>query len=95
METSSKFFKNTGCEFYPCHEGIEDVNCLFCYCPLYHYENCGGNFSYTESGCKDCSVCLVPHKPGGYEYIVEFLSKANKEVVNLLNEWREKFCKMR
>ena len=59
------FYTNKECEYYPCHpvpEGTE-FNCLFCYCPLYMLgRKCGGNFTYLESGVKDCSECLVPHR---------------------------------
>ena len=68
-----KFFQHRECEFFPCHktEDEENLNCLFCYCPLYALgENCGGNFKYTEDGIKDCSDCLVPHKRKNYEYIM-------------------------
>ena len=34
-ENSYRFFSNRECQYYPCHEGIEEMNCLFCYCPLY------------------------------------------------------------
>ena len=67
------FFQNSACEFFPCHETAhpEDFNCLFCYCPLYALgENCGGNFTYTASGIKDCSGCLIPHSASGYDYIL-------------------------
>lgn len=68
------FFRNTECEFFPCHKtnDTENFNCLFCYCPLYALgEQCGGNFAYTETGVKDCSACLIPHKRGtGYAYII-------------------------
>lgn len=67
------FFSHTGCEFFPCHKtGVpEDFNCLFCYCPLYALgEDCGGNFSYTEKGVKDCSACMIPHKRDNYAYII-------------------------
>ena len=33
-ENSYRFFQPE-CQYYPCHEGIEEMNCLFCYCPLY------------------------------------------------------------
>ena len=69
-----KFFQNKECEYFPCHkcENTEDFNCLFCYCPLYALgDQCGGNFSYTEGGIKDCSACLVPHKAGNYDYMME------------------------
>ena len=67
------FFQHTACEFFPCHktEHPEDFNCLFCYCPLYALGRaCGGRFSYTDSGVKDCSECLVPHTRKSYSYIV-------------------------
>lgn len=58
------FFTNRDCPYFPCHEGIdlERFNCLFCYCPLYALgPRCGGNFSYTEKGAKDCSRCTLTH----------------------------------
>ena len=61
----STFFANTACEYFPCHEGIDpqDFNCLFCYCPLYMLgPDCGGNFTYTESGRKSCKGCPLPHR---------------------------------
>ena len=69
-----KFYQNEKCEYFPCHkcENTEDFNCLFCYCPLYALKDkCGGNFSYTENGIKDCSSCLVPHKRGNYGHMME------------------------
>lgn len=67
------FFQNKECEYFPCHEGAdaESFNCLFCYCPLYLLkEKCGGQFVRLENGVKDCSKCQIPHKPGGYEYVM-------------------------
>lgn len=67
-----EFFQNWECEYFPCHEGAdpEGFSCIFCYCPLYALgENCGGNFSYTENGIKDCSKCLRPHKRECYDGI--------------------------
>ena len=67
------FFQNRECEFFPCHKGadLENFNCLFCYCPLYSLgKKCGGNSSFTESGIKDCSGCLVPHRRENYGRIV-------------------------
>ena len=68
------FFQNRECEYYPCHEGAdpENFNCLFCFCPLYALgDRCGGSFSYTEQGIKDCSRCLKPHRRENYEKIME------------------------
>lgn len=62
---SSRFFRNTACEYFPCHQGIDekDFNCLFCYCPLYALgKRCGGNFRYTEKGIKSCKECSFPHR---------------------------------
>ena len=66
------FFQNTLCEYFPCHvtDDPEHFNCLFCYCPLYALgKRCGGNFRYSEKGYKDCTNCLVPHRPENYEKI--------------------------
>lgn len=73
MENSYKFFANKDCEYFPCHEGVspENFNCLFCYCPLYALgDRCGGNFKYGDKGIKDCTDCILPHKPQSYEYII-------------------------
>lgn len=82
MSEYYKFFQNRNCEFFPCHhtEETEDFNCLFCFCPLYAKgKGCGGNFSYTENGVKDCSKCLFPHKKGNYDKIISRLRDANEE----------------
>ena len=68
------FFQNKECKYYPCHQGAnaDTFSCLFCYCPLYALgDKCGGNFTYTENGIKDCSACLIPHKKENYNRIVE------------------------
>ena len=70
------FFANTDCKYYPCHKGadFENFNCLFCYCPLYCMgENCGGNFTYTFSGQKDCADCMLPHTGDAHRYITNML----------------------
>jgi len=75
---SYNFFTNYSCEFIPCHNNLkpEEHNCMFCMCPLYQYEDCGGNFIILENGAKDCSNCLIPHKD--YDYIINKL----KEKIN-------------
>ena len=73
MKNSHTFFQNRECEYFPCHKVKDDrsFNCLFCFCPLYALgDQCGGNFTYTETGIKDCSGCLIPHSTGGYDYIL-------------------------
>lgn len=69
-----KFVQNRQCEYFPCHEGVacEEFSCLFCYCPLYALgDRCGGSFSYTENGIKDCSCCSRPHRRENYDRIME------------------------
>lgn len=71
---SYRFFQNKECEYFPCHAGAdrENFSCLFCYCPLYALgDKCGGAFTYTETGIKDCSRCLKPHREENYDRIME------------------------
>ena len=68
------FFQNSACEYFPCHKckDTENFSCLFCYCPLYALgDQCGGNFTYTKEGIKDCSACLIPHRRENYDRIME------------------------
>ena len=77
------FYTNKECEYYPCHPVPEgtDFNCLFCYCPLYMLgRKCGGNFTYLESGVKDCSECLVPHRRENYGFIADSFQKIAGEM---------------
>lgn len=67
------FFQNRECEMFPCHSGVpeEMFNCLFCYCPLYTLgEACGGGFTYTEKGIKNCSACTFPHRRENYDAVL-------------------------
>ena len=78
MENSYKYFSNKACKCYPCHEGAEELNCLFCYCPLYSLEACPGDYRYIESNgrlIKECTDCTFPHKAENYELIIALLSK--------------------
>ncbi len=70
---SHSFTQNRACEYFPCHGGVaaRDFNCLFCYCPLYTLgTRCGGNFSYTAKGVKDCSNCAYPHRLENYKAVL-------------------------
>ena len=80
MENSYRFYRNTACDYFPCHkvENEEDFNCMFCYCPLYLLEECGGNH-FDNNGIKDCTNCLIPHSPKGYDYI-------NKKLMEKISE---------
>lgn len=74
---SYKFFCNTKCEYYPCHKTDGELNCLFCFCPLYYNDYCPGNpnlFETTDGKkIKDCSSCGYPHKLENYEQIIRIL----------------------
>ena len=71
-QKKAHFFQHRECEYFPCHQSgePEEFNCLFCYCPLYALgEACGGDYSYTASGVKDCSRCLKPHGRDSFSLI--------------------------
>ena len=77
MENSYRYFANRDCQYYPCHKEIEDMNCLFCYCPLYSLEHCPGNFKYLEingKAIKECTDCTFPHRAENYDTIIKFLT---------------------
>ncbi len=73
-----KFFENKNCEYYPCHKA-ERINCLFCFCPLYGFRDCGGSYTLIkgrdDGEIKDCSACLLPHLEGGYDYVIKRLRR--------------------
>ncbi|MDO5399835.1 MAG: cysteine-rich small domain-containing protein [Eubacteriales bacterium] len=89
LQTHYDFFQNRDCEYFPCHPGAdpETFSCLFCYCPLYCLgDRCGGNFTYTDSGVKDCTHCLRPHRRENYGSICNSMSA----VLELAKKKREK-----
>ena len=71
MKNTHRFFQNTDCRYFPCHavSGNQPFNCLFCFCPLYFLDNCGGDHRMLH-GVKDCTPCLRPHRPDGYDEIL-------------------------
>jgi Zn-finger protein len=65
-ENSYRFFQNTECKYFPCHQDVQELNCLFCYCPLYAMDHCPGNCTYLEHNgkkIKECTNCTFPHEP--------------------------------
>lgn len=74
---SYKFFQNSACEFFPCHDsaGEEKFNCLFCYCPLYAGECPGEPYARIINGhsIKDCSGCGFPHNAENYDDMIRCL----------------------
>lgn len=83
MKNNYAYFQNRDCEYFPCHKTDEDFfNCLFCYCPLYSMgSKCGGDFTFTPDGIKDCSNCLIPHKSSGYSYVISKCPEVLKKCV--------------
>ena len=78
MKNSFKYFENIECKYYPCHKNEQNINCLFCYCPLYSLENCPGKYNYIDSHgkkIKECTNCTFPHKAQNYDIIIELLSQ--------------------
>ena len=85
MKNSYKFFGNTDCVCFPCHDAVdsERFNCLFCYCPLYHLgDQCGGNFEWTSKNIKCCTKCTIPHEADSYDFIVAELKKNSRRNVH-------------
>ncbi len=82
MNNSYRYFENTSCAAYPCHkiDGSGEMNCLFCYCPLYSDIKCPGNYEILESGIKDCSICTWIHDSNNHDKIIKLINKKiNKE----------------
>ena len=80
MQNSYRYFQNSECEYYPCHKGEENINCLFCFCPLYYMEKCPGDYKYIEvkeKKIKECTNCTFPHKAENYDLIIKILSAKN------------------
>ena len=78
MGNSYKYFENRECQYYPCHEGEQNLNCLFCYCPFYSFEGCPGEYNYIETNgkkVKDCMKCTFPHEAKNYETIISLMSE--------------------
>ena len=70
------FFEHRDCPYYPCHKDVEEINCLFCYCPLYHLENCPGAPVWKESHgrrIKSCAGCTFPHRRENYDAVIQHI----------------------
>ncbi|MFX1392554.1 MAG: cysteine-rich small domain-containing protein [Promethearchaeota archaeon] len=76
------------CEYYPCHEGLED--CTFCYCPFYpcNHNDTGGFekiSSRTGQPVWACSSCIFPHKEKNAKQILNGLIKLGADF-NLISK---------
>ena len=47
-----------------------------CFCPLYNFKDCGGQYNLLENDIKDCSNCVIPHY--NYDYIINKLRQHNE-----------------
>jgi Zn-finger protein len=87
IKFSRKFFQNEDCEFFPCHN-IDEINCLFCFCPLYHCQ-CNGNYKILYSKTKDCSKCTFPHIKENYHKVLQQLIEVEEDGTQI--SWK-KYC---
>lgn len=75
-EDSHRFFSNTACKYYPCHDSPTPLNCLFCFCPMYTLPNCPGKPQFKEKNgriIKRCAGCDFPHRPENYDAVMQNL----------------------
>lgn len=78
---SFSFFQNKKCEYFPCHktDDYNNFNCLFCFCPLYYFEKCIGDYKYTKDGIRKCADCTIPHLKENYGLIIDCINENNKK----------------
>jgi Zn-finger protein len=60
---SDRFFENKDCKYYPCHKGMKEINCLFCFCPWFYH--CG------SKKVEPCENCTVPHHRDSYDMLMQ------------------------
>ena len=72
MPGDYRYIQNLDCAYFPCH-GLQEQNCKFCFCPLYQLIECGGTYTKTPNGVKDCSSCLLVHSGDSHEYVISKL----------------------
>lgn len=80
MENSYRYFENKACKYYPCHKGLTNLNCMFCYCPFYTRAHCPGSPVYKEKDgrtVKVCTDCTFPHAPENYDRMMQLLREAD------------------
>ena len=79
QKNCSRFFENRDCEYYPCHD-MEQINCMFCFCPLYLMKDCGGAYLMIKDKnggmIKDCSQCTLVHGKDGYKHVIRKITKS-------------------
>lgn len=95
MNNNFKFFENKECEYYPCHKGIDNINCLFCYCPFYAWEECPGKNEFIKKAdgkiIKVCTNCNFPHIPDNRDKIMDYLRMGQDEFIKMNQPLGAKF----
>lgn len=84
---TNNFYKEEGSICTKCHETDDDINCLFCFCPFYYLDECGGEYKILESGIKDCSDCILRHKK---EFIITFFEAVYENAETVMKWMQEK-----
>ena len=74
------------CDYFPCHEILED--CTFCYCPFYscNDETTGGKeviSSKTGKPVWSCADCVFPHTEENSKAILEKLLAEKKKLEDI------------
>lgn len=75
MKNNHKFFENKKCRYYPCHKNLVEINCLYCFCPLFTYKfdpGCGKQ-RYPDGSVRECNDCIFPHQRKNYTKIIKLL----------------------
>lgn len=86
---SSRYFENRECKYYPCHSGLDHINCMFCYCPFYAWEKCPGvnEYKVSKSGnrVKVCTNCIFAHDANSYDRVMEILQMGEDKYLQYSN----------
>lgn len=75
QKNSYKFFANRSCKFFPCHKGLYDLNCIWCYCPIFQYRETNAICQV----CGPCEQCTFPHRPKNYDKMIKMLKHYQME----------------
>lgn len=75
IQATTDLYKQPDSICLKCHQR-DSICCLFCYCPLYEQQDCGGDYKILRNGTKDCTDCDRPHTP---DFVKKFLMKFFKD----------------
>jgi precorrin-2/cobalt-factor-2 C20-methyltransferase len=77
---NSAFFCNEECEYYPCHRDLKEINCLFCYCPLFW--DCPFQNGGAKSKGLECPDCTYAHKRENYAHVMQLIRNTYDKKLN-------------